>query len=86
MNKWIQWMQAAWKRHRQHRRTQEVYEALMDLDGRTLRDLGFDRSEAMSVACEITAQVDRTRVNTRPPAAEGPGPGPYCSAAGCATR
>jgi uncharacterized protein YjiS (DUF1127 family) len=49
-------------RHRQRRRARSTYDALRQLDDRTLRDLGFDRSELRSVAAEITREVERTRV------------------------
>ena len=51
-------------RHRQRRRARSTYDALRQLDDRTLRDLGFDRSEIRSVAAEITREVERTRVRT----------------------
>jgi uncharacterized protein YjiS (DUF1127 family) len=51
-------MLARWKRKRQARAT---YVALRGLSERTLRDLGFDRSELLSVATEA-AGGDCTRV------------------------
>jgi uncharacterized protein YjiS (DUF1127 family) len=51
-------------RHRQRRRTRSTYDALRQLDDRTLRDLGFDRSEIRSVVAEITGEVECTRVRT----------------------
>lgn len=51
-------------RHRQRRRARSTYDALRQLDDRTLRDLGFDRSEIRSVAAEITRAVERSRVRT----------------------
>jgi uncharacterized protein YjiS (DUF1127 family) len=51
-------------RHRQRRRARSTYDALRQLDDRTLRDLGFDRSEIRSVAAEIAREVERTRVRT----------------------
>jgi len=47
------------KRRQQARAT---YLALRELDARTLRDLGFDRSEILSVAHEIAGAADVTRV------------------------
>ena len=52
----------AYVRYRQHRRTRAVYDTLRELDGHTLRDLGFDRSEIRSVAAELTGEAERTRV------------------------
>src|SRR5689334_8542881 len=39
----------AWDFYRERRCTRLIYETLLELDDRTLRDLGFDRSEVMSV-------------------------------------
>jgi uncharacterized protein YjiS (DUF1127 family) len=55
---------ARWQQHRQQRAT---YFALTHLDSRTLRDLGFDRSEILSVAAEIAGCTDPTRVLRRRP-------------------
>lgn len=52
-------MLASWKRQRQARAT---YLALRTLNERTLRDLGFDRSELLSVATEAAGSGDFTRV------------------------
>jgi uncharacterized protein YjiS (DUF1127 family) len=49
-------------RHRQRQQARAVYDALRQLDDRTLRDLGFDRSEITSVAAEVTGEAERTRV------------------------
>ena len=43
-------------------RARATYLALHALDARTLRDLGFDRSELMSVAAETTGGAEYTRV------------------------
>lgn len=50
---------AAWRRRRVERLTDQ---ALRQLDARLLRDLGLDRSEAGSVACELSGSAERTRV------------------------
>jgi uncharacterized protein YjiS (DUF1127 family) len=55
-----QW-RAFWRRHR---RAGDVYAALRELDTRTLRDIGLDRSEIASVAREIAGLADRQRIAT----------------------
>jgi uncharacterized protein YjiS (DUF1127 family) len=52
----------AYARHRQRRQARATYAALQQLDDRTLRDLGFDRSEIRSVAAELTGEAEYTRV------------------------
>ena len=52
----------AYLRSRERRAARAAYEALRRLDDRTLRDLGFHRSEVMSVAAELTCDGERTRV------------------------
>ena len=52
-------MIAQWQRQQHARAT---YFALRGLDRRTLRDLGFDRSELLSVAAEVTGNADSTRM------------------------
>jgi uncharacterized protein YjiS (DUF1127 family) len=49
-------------RYRQRQQAKATYDALRQLDDRTLRDLGFDRSEIRSVAAEVTGEAERTRV------------------------
>ena len=49
-------------RHRQRRQARVAYDLLRQLDDRTLRDLGFDRSEIASVAAELTGEAEYTRV------------------------
>jgi uncharacterized protein YjiS (DUF1127 family) len=49
-------------RHRQWRDARAVYDALRQLDDRTLHDLGFERSEITSVAAEATGEAMRTRI------------------------
>jgi uncharacterized protein YjiS (DUF1127 family) len=53
-------------RHRQRRQARVAYDALRQLDDRTLRDLGFDRSEIMSVAAEVAGEAECTRVRALP--------------------
>ena len=53
---------AAWRRQSEVRQT---YLALRELDERSLRDLGFDRSELESLFAEIGGQVGPTRVRAR---------------------
>ena len=49
---------AEWKRRRLARQT---LIALHELDAHTLRDLGFDRSELVSVAAEVSGDAEVTR-------------------------
>jgi uncharacterized protein YjiS (DUF1127 family) len=48
--------------HRRRRQAWVAYEALRRLDDRTLRDLGFDRSELTSIAAEFAGDAAHTRV------------------------
>jgi uncharacterized protein YjiS (DUF1127 family) len=48
-------------RAQQRRQARATYLALRDLDARTLRDIGFDRSEILSVAAEFSGAADATR-------------------------
>ena len=48
---------------RQRRLARETFLVLNGLDGRTLRDLGFDRSEIASVACEVAGLAAPTRTH-----------------------
>ncbi len=52
----------AYARHRQREQARDIYEALRVLDDRALRDLGFHRSEILSVAAKATGAAERTRV------------------------
>ena len=54
-------MVAGWKRRQEAR---AIYFALRELDARTLRDIGLDSSEIMSVAAELAGDADPTRVHT----------------------
>lgn len=58
ISQWFAAQRAAWKQRAQARAT---YRALASLDARTLRDLGLDRSELMSIAAELTGTTHRTR-------------------------
>src|SRR5262245_4248559 len=48
-------------RRLERRRMWESYNELRGLDDHTLRDLGFHRSELMSVAAEVSGAAERTR-------------------------
>lgn len=58
----VRQMVARWKSQRQARAT---YFALRALDAHILRDLGFHRSELMSVAAEVAGTADSTRARLR---------------------
>jgi uncharacterized protein YjiS (DUF1127 family) len=49
-------------RWREQQRARAAYRTLQALDTRTLRDLGLDRSELLSVATELAAGASSTRV------------------------
>lgn len=53
---------ARWLRQRQAAR---MCAELQAIDSRTLRDLGFDRSEIDSVVAEISGDAERTRLTSR---------------------
>ena len=59
-------------RHRQRRQIRAACDALRQLDDRTLRDLGFHRSEILSVVTEVAGAVERTRVRALPMSHELP--------------
>jgi uncharacterized protein YjiS (DUF1127 family) len=48
-----------WREYRALRRT---YQALSDLDERTLKDIGFGAQEAGSIAAELAGRAERTRI------------------------
>ena len=60
-------------RYQESRRARDTYEALRQLDDRSLRDLGFVRDEIRSVAAEVAGQAERSRrlVRATLPAASG---------------
>jgi uncharacterized protein YjiS (DUF1127 family) len=62
MRRMRRFLRRAWERHRRHRDTRAIFNALSVLDDRALHDLGFHRSEILSVAAEVTGEADRTRV------------------------
>jgi uncharacterized protein YjiS (DUF1127 family) len=55
----------AWQRYQQRRHAKLTYDALRELDDRTLHDLGLDRSEMTSIAAEVTAAAEYSRVRGR---------------------
>ena len=57
-------MVTRWKRQQRARAT---YIALRGLDSHILRDLGFHRSELLSVAAEVAGHADLTRARLRQP-------------------
>ncbi len=46
------------------RKAHETFHALRELDARTLRDLGLDRSEILSAVAEIAGDADPTRARS----------------------
>jgi uncharacterized protein YjiS (DUF1127 family) len=50
------------ERFRQWRDARATYDVLRELDDRSLRDLGLDRSELESIAAEVAGTTERTRV------------------------
>jgi uncharacterized protein YjiS (DUF1127 family) len=50
-------------RWRQRQQAWATYRALRDLDARTLRDIGLDRSELRSIAAEVGGAIEVTRVH-----------------------
>jgi len=52
----------AWRRQRMHRAT---FQTLHSLDDRTLRDLGFHRSEIGGIAAEIGGRTEITTVRAQ---------------------
>jgi len=59
-----EWVRNALARYRRRRDMRAIYHTLRSLDDRSLRDLGFHRSEIMSVAAEAVEEAERTRVHT----------------------
>ncbi|MGZ8993444.1 MAG: DUF1127 domain-containing protein [Burkholderiaceae bacterium] len=60
---YVRGMRARWERRRRVRAT---FLALQALDASTLRDLGFHRSEILSVATEINGDIGASRVRFVP--------------------
>jgi uncharacterized protein YjiS (DUF1127 family) len=56
------WLAQACERYVRRRQARAIFRALHELDDRTLRDLGFHRSEIWSVAAEATGEAEWTRV------------------------
>jgi uncharacterized protein YjiS (DUF1127 family) len=54
------WLSGRW---RQRQQAWATYRALRDLDARTLRDIGLDRSELRSIAAEVGGAIEVTRVH-----------------------
>ena len=52
----------AYLRYQQRSKASALRDTLRQLDDRTLRDLGFDRSEISSVAAEFTREAESTRL------------------------
>ena len=52
----------AWAAFRQNRIARDTHLSLDELDDRTLRDLGLDRSETWSISMEAAGRAERTRM------------------------
>ena len=52
----------AWVAFRQNRIARDTHLSLDELDDRTLRDLGLDRSETWSIGMEAAGRAERTRM------------------------
>ena len=53
----------AWERYERRQQWRSIYNALRELDDRTLRDLGFHRCEIGSVAAEAAGEAELTRLH-----------------------
>ena len=53
----------AWEGYRRRQQSRSIYNALGELDDRTLRDLGFHRCEIGSVAAEAVGNAEHTRLH-----------------------
>jgi uncharacterized protein YjiS (DUF1127 family) len=56
------WVRLAYRRYQRRRQESALHDTLSQLDDRTLRDLGFDRSEIRSVAAEWAGEAEATRM------------------------
>ena len=65
INQWIATGRRARARYRQRRDAMATRQGLCELDDRTLRDLGFGRSEIQSVVAEAMAGAEWTFLRTR---------------------
>ena len=65
----VQWVAGVARRYvdawRQRRLAWATYKSLRQLDARTLRDIGIDRSELRSVSAEIAGEAERTRLQAQ---------------------
>ena len=59
-------LRKVYARYRQLEAERATYEALHQLDDRSLRDLGFVRDEIRSVAAELTGRAEHSRRLVRP--------------------
>jgi len=58
-------IRSLWERYQRRHQSRSIYRALHALDDRTLRDLGFHRSEIGSVAAEAAGEAEHTRMHVR---------------------
>jgi uncharacterized protein YjiS (DUF1127 family) len=58
----VDYVRRAVERARQRREARATYDVLRELDDRSLRDLGLDRSELASLSAELAGETERTRI------------------------